>query len=1103
MNEAYNSVSTQLQQLYTLLSNSLETLNKINLATTSQEDLIEIENRDLDGNVIKLQIPSFRYLKSELERIEANVNGLAGLNSNSQLLLADGSVRKVITSAIPKSPESIKEISSPRNFNIKNNWFFESFITPSVFIKLEIPGGIKSNIKKVKSQRFILDVNSQDKIDFFDENIKDRSDINRNTLIELLNNENISYFLDDNIVDLPIVENKFYGKFSVLRMESDLGNGIKRYKLDKVTYSDRTADFENTIGLKSNDELTLNESTRFRVVSIDSSLNTVDLKLIEGYGSIPIGLDILEIFKNPDIQKFIDIGFGYNERQIIFIKPIDESTNIESNFWSPGVALYTNELEFNFNGDIITFENYYKTQVTDFGSLLLGMSKDQPVPAVLAEKPNIPTINAENFKVVISNSHLKTTLIEEIENLNAQKENLNGEIKNLDLAISELRKTINNKSFSNDNEQISDQKRLTDLESERSNKNSEFTSIVEKILSNNRTLGTNSFKPRYRVRGFFDIPEPKQSKITKNQEIVAFEYEYRYLNTDGSSKANEQFTTNESKTGIFSNWTRVQTKPRQKQLNLETNSFEFVEENLDSSEDINTNQVDIPIQPNELVELRIRSISEAGYPQNPVTSDFSDIIRINFPSELVEQNITEEVVRQSEQDIARLKLESTLSNLGVNKHIADSFTINNKFFAHNAINLNSGFVTPEQAPITVFDKFVELEQRIKTLSDQVNRVKGSLRMVIIDEEGGETVISNNSTEKIFAGYYQNLVNDLTIKKGAIVTKTYFLVIENIGNNDLELLSFFPNVSRVDPATPELISGDNPDIPVSPNYTLNYNSVSYGDSPIFDVDSDPIGDGYSYQKRQEYGQYFFNRKFAIDGVTPLYSPGSIIDTSDSSPTSPILPAGTNWVYDLNGNIKVAEVDRFSDLGLDIHEEYFTATGELTGNPIGSKISDLIKSDNTLSEYDDVDNQPLSYRVDDQYLIGPKSCGSYLFFQVNNMDEIKIPGNEINSKIFVPSGRESSIKIPIRFQFRMTDFFGAGTTGTGNIDGDLTNSTKNVTYTKKIGVDLLTNNNQKFSFDLTFFAKYKPDGVTILETKKFSETLIRRNFFSRDIQNVQNG
>ena len=47
---------------------------------------------------------------------------------------------------------------------------------------------------------------------------------------------------------------------------------------------------------------------------------------------------------------------------------------------------------------------------------------------------------------------------------------------------------------------------------------------------------------------------------------------------------------------------------------------------------VNINQVDIPITPNEKVEIRIASVSEAGFPYNPLKSDYSTSVTVDFPT---------------------------------------------------------------------------------------------------------------------------------------------------------------------------------------------------------------------------------------------------------------------------------------------------------------------------------------------------------------------------------------------------------------------------------------------------------------------------------------
>ncbi|MCA9349952.1 hypothetical protein KC853_02780, partial [Candidatus Saccharibacteria bacterium] len=52
--------------------------------------------------------------------------------------------------------------------------------------------------------------------------------------------------------------------------------------------------------------------------------------------------------------------------------------------------------------------------------------------------------------------------------------------------------------------------------------------------------GVDKVDPKYRVRGFFPIPEAKASTHTRNQEVVQFVIQYRYLRKDGSANRPEQ-----------------------------------------------------------------------------------------------------------------------------------------------------------------------------------------------------------------------------------------------------------------------------------------------------------------------------------------------------------------------------------------------------------------------------------------------------------------------------------------------------------------------------------------------------------------------------------
>ena len=141
---------------------------------------------------------------------------------------------------------------------------------------------------------------------------------------------------------------------------------------------------------------------------------------------------------------------------------------------------------------------------------------------------------------------------------------------------------------------------------------------------------------------------------------------------------------------------------------------------------------------------------------------------------------------------------------------------------------------------------------------------------------------------------------------------------------------------------------------------------------------------------------------------------------------------------------------------------------------------------------------SFDTFDQYLIGKKSCGSYLFVASDDHEFIQVSGDAVNSVKSIGFGSQNSINIPIVFQYRMTDYFGSGSGadgGIGNIAGDSTGATTNVTYIKRIGIDIYPNGEDVVQFDLEFFAKYRSDNLNI---KVFPSATVARGL--NDLEKV---
>jgi hypothetical protein len=111
--------------------------------------------------------------------------------------------------------------------------------------------------------------------------------------------------------------------------------------------------------------------------------------------------------------------------------------------------------------------------------------------------------------------------------------------------------------------------------------------------------------------------------------------------------------------------------------------------------------------------------------------------------------------------------------------------------------------------------------------------------------------------------------------------------------------------------------------------------------------------------------------------------------------------------------------------------------------------------------------LGFNNNDQFLIGKYSCGAYLFLGPSSASSVQVSGNTALSTATIGTGESNAIVVPLIFQFRAVDK--AGYIGGWRKSGNLSN----ITYTKKIGVDIQVRNEDIFSFDVQMTGSYKND------------------------------
>lgn len=307
MSISKNSLTTLLNDLVRVQMNASEVVQELSKAISSNSDTVELDLMDGNNVFRKVTIPSYSGLKSQIDRLDSSLQSLSGVGDGSSTIqLPDGSFRKVISSSLKREADNITSINYPTTFNSRDNWFFESFLNPLMYVSFNFSGQVKPNTEKVEVARYLLKLETNQELDYFNNNFKNRSSIDFDQFRSDLGTQNIEFNQDIQYTDLPARKIRYYGNFSVQRVFESISNVTVdgelvekkeiKFKLNKLTYNDGLSDFRDTQQLKIGNFLVINgdkQSTRYRIDSIESSTNTIGIKRIEGFGEVGVGNDNL------------------------------------------------------------------------------------------------------------------------------------------------------------------------------------------------------------------------------------------------------------------------------------------------------------------------------------------------------------------------------------------------------------------------------------------------------------------------------------------------------------------------------------------------------------------------------------------------------------------------------------------------------------------------------------------------------------------------------------------------------------------------------------------------------------------------------------------
>jgi hypothetical protein len=1166
-----NSISSLLAQFLRLQQNSLEIINQLSNATTTTQDTVNVQFLADDNTTSTVTIPSWGYILNEIKRLDNNIKSLSGLDDgNANVRNADGTVSRIYQSTPLVDPASPGNLQVPANFKFRTNGLFQNFLNPLLFVTFNLDGEVPSGTKRVFVKRIVANTTTDAQKNYFDTNLKGKNDISDADFMSALAAQSIGYYIDENPADLPLQVVRYKGSFSVLRVFDQsipvtvngqtVSQNVRKYKLDVISYKDTISNSSSSDRqLKTGDILMSPKGSKFEITAIDLSEYTVVLKRIGGYEPVSIGVDALILSSEVLSPLQLNVNIGHDERQAVFIKAINDDYHVTGSSYSNGVVFHSNEMVINTPDGTATLDEFYKKQVADFGTLFLSSSKEKVIPSVYGLTPNTPTLSSSNFQVLQINKQItQTATSEKFASTVQSKVTLQNEIDAINKSIDDTRKQIADlvtTSVTSTASASSRQSLLTKIDSlskEKATKTSLLQSVIQDLNNISSSAPEITQSPIYRVRGFWPIPSPVVDDKMGSQEVIQFRVRYRYLTKQGNATQTDQikYTDNDGtqRAGTYSNWVEYKTDIRKKGYNTTTKKYYWLDEDVTNGEIPNINQIDIAISSGEKLEIKVASVSEAGWPLNSLESDFSPSVVIDFPAELSTNNNNDQYVQQNSNDQVLVALQKDLTARGLDDHLGSSFNSGDKYYAHVADTISSGFFDSTGKALDVYQKILSMDQEIAALKALIAVAKGVLSVYIKSPDGSSIPVSKGSVIELFAGYYNEIFDinpSLEETLGKISSTVYSIELRNDTASPLELASIIPGGLN----TMALISST----ATSEDYKNHrkYDLTPLSLTGVKTTDVNPGLQGRSsfihaapYQSGNSNSQFVYTRYKSVGFDEDLYftsltstgfSPsagttsgnvpldkGALVPYDPTSTTLGITRAevwnGTYLSGSPVGNGKLNEFCihtnhpaiksgsvAFSSLlkptqgtaGFNYpafrHSAGFQAS---SSDVFDSAIINQTKNYQQLAytqissvNYGTDNNaypEKLGFSSDDEYLVGKYSCGAYLFLAPSSYGAVQVEGSTTLATKKLSSGTENAIVIPLIFQMRCMDKL-------GNVGGYRSSGTiRNITYNKKIGIDIKVNNEEIFSFDVSISGSYSKTALASPTYSSYKNTLGTRRF-----------
>lgn len=643
------SVNDALTRMLKLNNNSLTILSKLTESlTTTDQDYINVElwNADTTSKTT-YKIPSYSFLQSELSGLSDSLALLNGTKTREYVELDDNVLKQTnfIEPSIPSNGMVLNTTIDTKTNQILN---FQNIDT---FANIDLSNVITSLCKEIEVEEIIFD---EDTCKNF---ISELSEIEAlgnaivyETLIQKLVNLSIPYTVNRYLYRLEPILLEKSGNFMVSSIETptsqsdiETDEGSEHWViLSQNYYNDYSTGKKVETGLKIGDVFITSFSNYYKITDIITENNIKYTKILD-YSTNNTELkqyDILKISSSPLIKKTLQFNMTPFIKKVVFIKEITPNLSISSHDYSKGIFVNPENLSFNkTDGSTETFKEYFLANIYEYNDFFESLKNESKISSKYAIVPNAPTLLKNNFKIVNINSYLQDTdLSAEEQNLISQlnfyisnKSSLTEKLESLKQSRQEL---IDAGGFESDSNIVYIDENIAVITEEITKIDSLITGKQAEIELLDPQIDTTSLTPKYQIKGLWEMPEPKIDVKDRYQDVIRFEIRYRYFSlldtANCATKIDFQKLDGTTLNVIFSEWNTTETAIRDKVLQNDGSYAWEYQDVSDTEKSINNCYIDI--SPYEKVEIQVRSISEAGYPEVICRSDWSNSVIIEFNS---------------------------------------------------------------------------------------------------------------------------------------------------------------------------------------------------------------------------------------------------------------------------------------------------------------------------------------------------------------------------------------------------------------------------------------------------------------------------------------